>query len=387
MGYYSEYLTKQPSFNELTRLRKEQLKKISAIRKRPILVFASDLQKGNAPINIDFSDILPFKDQLLSLEGSEIDIILHTPGGYANIVEDLVNLVRMKFDKVGIIIPGAAYSAGTIFALAADEIFMSPTSSLGPIDAQITNGNKHFSADAFLEGLEKIKTEVNRKKRLPLEYIPILQNISPGEIQSCENAQKLSQTLVENWLKQYKFKFWNKHKSTGNPVTEEEKKIRANEIACALGNQREWLAHGRSIKIDALRELGLKIEDYSIDPKLNEAIERYYSLLSISFETNIYKIYETANTQILRSLNILPPQQNPNIADFKNKDFILVNFQCPKCKAQHQLQINFKKDLRTVPGAVEFPKNNIYKCSSCKTESNLLGLRQKIEANFGKKIF
>lgn len=224
MGVYSDYLSRQLSFEELTNERKAQLRRISDIRGRNVLSFASDVAK-NCPNSIDYSDIVPFTDQLSVLTGNEIDIILETPGGLAEVVEDLVKLLRSRFDRVGIIVPGMAKSAGTIFTMAADEILMGTTSALGPIDAQIVSNGKRFSADAFLAGLDSIRKEAEEKKHLDIAYIPILQNISPGEIQHCENAQAFSRTLVTNWLRDYKFKFWNTHSSNGAPVTDAEKMI------------------------------------------------------------------------------------------------------------------------------------------------------------------
>lgn len=58
------------------------------------------------------------------------------------------------------IVQGYAKSAGTIIAMSADEIFMDAASSLGPIDAQIQWQGKVFSADALLEGMKRIKKEV-----------------------------------------------------------------------------------------------------------------------------------------------------------------------------------------------------------------------------------
>ena len=237
MGIYSEYLDHQMSFEEIIKERKKQLKLISKLRGgRDILVYASDINK-NAPISIEYSDILPFQDQISNLNGDSIDIILETPGGFAEVVEDLVNLVRSKYEKVGIIVPGYAKSAGTIFAMAGDEILMGKTSSLGPIDAQIVFNSKRFSAEAFLEGLDKIKQEVISNGRLNPAYIPILQNISPGEIQHCENAQSFSKILVTQWLSKYKFKYWDRHSKSGEPVTEDEKNKRADEIADTLCKQ------------------------------------------------------------------------------------------------------------------------------------------------------
>jgi ClpP class serine protease len=180
MGVYSEYLGQQLSFDQLSSERKKQLERISHLRSRGIIVYASDISgKNNSPDSIDHSDILPFSDQLSVLTGNEADILIQTPGGLAEVVEDLVNLVRSRFERVGVIVPGAAYSAGTIFTIAADEILMCLTSSLDPIDAQIMSNGKRFSADAFLEGIKKIKDEVVSTEKLNIAYVPILQSISP----------------------------------------------------------------------------------------------------------------------------------------------------------------------------------------------------------------
>lgn len=199
--------------------RKKILAKISKIRGREILVIASDLSKNKAPIAIEYSDLLPIQDQLENLSGDEIDVILETPGGVGEVVEDIVRMIRSRYEKVGMIIPGYAKSAGTIFTMAGDEILMGKGSALGPIDGQLQMINgKRFSADAFLEGFEKIKNIAEENKRLNPAYIPMLQNISPGEIQNCENIQCFSKHLVTEWLAKYKFKYWNAH-SDGRNVT------------------------------------------------------------------------------------------------------------------------------------------------------------------------
>jgi predicted RNA-binding Zn-ribbon protein involved in translation (DUF1610 family) len=384
MGIYSEYLNKNLSFEDLTAERKVQLKRISQLRgNRDILVYASDIQnRQNAPVSIDFSDIQPFKDQISNLGSKSIDIVLETPGGIGEVVEDLVKLVRAKYDDVGIIIPGTAKSAGTIFSMAGDEILMAPSSSLGPIDAQIMTNNKRFSADAFLEGLEKIKQEVTTMGRLNPAYIPILQNISPGEIQNCENAQNFSKTLVREWLFQYKFAKWINHSSTGLPVTEAEKKKRAKDIADQLCKHSDWLTHGRSVKIEDLEKMGLKITNYESTVDLNDAITRYYTLLQITLEsTNVYKLFETTTTQIMRFAT-------PNVDAVKdNKPTnVVVNFECPKCKSKFDIQARLKSDVPLDNTKIPFPKNDIFVCPNCSAASNLSQARLQIEAQTGNKI-
>ncbi len=384
MGFYSEYLDKHLDFAQITKERKKQLKRISDIRdNRDILVYASDLTKANANISIDYSDILPFKDQLDNLRGESIDIILETPGGFAEVVEDLVKLVRDKYKKVGIIIPGYAKSAGTIFAMAGDEILMGSISALGPIDAQIIANNKRFSAEAFLEGLNKIKEEVIKTGKLNPAYIPILQNISPGEIQHCENAQNFSKKLVADWLSRYKFKYWDTHSSTGEQVTDKEKKKRANEIAAILCQQSKWLTHGRSIKIEDFKKLRLKITNFNVQKELNEAILRYYTLLRMSFETNIYKIFETIGSQIYRFA--VSPGRKPKKSE--QDELAEINFECPKCKKKSLIQANLKKGIPLKNNRFPYPINNdIFKCPNCGTESNIRKIRLQIESESGKKV-
>lgn len=384
MGIYSEYLDQLKEFEQVTAKRKEQLKRISTIRNRDIIVYASDLTKSNAPTQIDYSDLLPFSDQLSNLKGEAVDVIIETPGGFAEVVEDMVKLLRGKYEKVGIIIPGYCKSAGTIFSMAGDEILMGSMSALGPIDAQIMFNNKRFSAEAFLEGLEKIKEEVMGTGKLNAAYIPMLQNLSPGEIQHCENAQNFSQKLVYEWLAKYKFKYWTTHSSSGKEVTEEDKLSRAKVIAEKLCKQSEWLTHGRSIKIEDLEQMKLKITNFTSIPDLNDAIVRYYTLLRMSFDTNMYKMIETVESQIYRF--VVGP--NPGGVPIPDKQKIAgVDFECPKCKEHFLIQLNLGQSEPLKPGHVPFPiVDNVFKCPNCSAQSNMANLRLQIEAQTGRKI-
>ena len=133
----------------MTKTRKKQLQLIKRERGNEMLVYASDwTRKQNTQILPQ--DLLPFKDQVNQIKGKSIDLILETPGGLAETVDDMVNFLRKRFEFIGIIIPGTAKSAGTIFTMAADEILMGTTSALGPIDAQILQNNKRFSAPVFV---------------------------------------------------------------------------------------------------------------------------------------------------------------------------------------------------------------------------------------------
>ena len=50
----------------------------------------------------------------------------------------MARLIRELASSVGVIVPGACYSAGTLFALSADEIYLTRSGNLSPIDPTIT---------------------------------------------------------------------------------------------------------------------------------------------------------------------------------------------------------------------------------------------------------
>lgn len=392
MGIYTKYLDNFKGFPEITQERKRLLKVISQLRgDSDVLVYAS------TPVgSIEVDDKLAFYDQLSNLGKSrKIDIILETMGGVAEVVEDFVLTLREKYDSIGVIVPGSAMSAGTIFAMGANEILMGDMSTLGPIDAQMLVNGKRFAADAFIKGLDKIKEDCASSGRLNPAYIPILQQISPGEIQACNNAQNFSKSLVEEWLSAYKFQDWKVHSHNGETVTQEDRKVRAREIAEELCEHSKWLTHGRNLKAFELEKMGLKITNYSKNQALNEAITGYYSLLRMTFEkTNIYKVFETADSQIYKFMNQLQnpiPQRIPgglglpmlpqhsNVAD--------IEIPCPHCNTTIKVQANLDKPKPIKPGFLPYPvKTNKIQCQKCGTEIDVSQIRMQIEAQSRKKI-
>ena len=112
----------------------------------------------------------------------------------------------------------------------------------------------------------------------------ILKNFGLAEIKEYEQAKNLTIALLEKWLVKFKFKNWDKHRTNpnliGQDVTENQKIIRAKNIADKLSDNNLWKSHGRPINIETLKELGLEIDDYSDDAKMRELIRSYYELLS-----------------------------------------------------------------------------------------------------------
>ena len=225
----------------------------------------------------------PFRDFIEDLKSDVIQhttlcIILNTPGGSAETVEKLVKITRHHYKEVYFIVPDAAYSAGTIFCMSGDKIYMDYSSSLGPIDPQVFNGKNWVPALGYLDKVEEM-IEKSAKGTLTQAELIMLREQDIAMLRRFEQARDLTIELLKEWLVKYKFKNWNNHRNS-NPVTPQEKTDRATEIARDLSNNKLWHSHGRSIDVASLTHiLKLKIEDYSNDLTLKPLIRQYNDLI------------------------------------------------------------------------------------------------------------
>ena len=208
---------------------------------------------------------------------STIYVILTTPGGSAETVQVLVNILRYHYAEVNFIIPQYAYSAGTIFCMSGDNIFMDYFSQLGPIDPQVkSKDGKFVPALGYLDKVEEFLKKAKEGTLTDAEFV-ILKNLDLAELRLYEQAKNLTIDLIKEWLTKYKFKNWTQHNSNGKVVTLKDKENRAKEIAGKLADSKKWCSHSRPINIDQLREMKLKIEDLTNYP-YNNAIHVFDSL-------------------------------------------------------------------------------------------------------------
>lgn len=206
-------------------------------------------------------------------------VVLTTPGGSLNPVKRMVNIFRHFYKEVDFVVPDYAYSAGTVMCCSADTIFMDYYSVLGPIDPQVRNKDGKFVA--ALGYLDKINELIDKSKRNELtnaEFI-ILKDFDLAELRAYEQARDLAIDLLVEWLPKYKFKNWTIHKTSQVPVTEEEKKARAMEIAQNLSDNKEWKSHGRPISREELGRLKLQIDKLEEKEDAYKAITAYHELM------------------------------------------------------------------------------------------------------------
>jgi len=209
-------------------------------------------------------------------ENDRIHIILTTNGGDAITVERLVNILRNHYNEVNFIVPDYAYSAGTIFCMSGDKIYMDYFSILGPIDPQVMNKDGRFvPALGYLEKINEYISKAEQGKLTQAEFL-ILKDFDLAELNSYEQARNLTIDLLKTWLVRYKFKNWNNTETKNKKVTNEHKESKATKIAEDLSDYSKWKSHGRPLNIDALEGIGLKIENYGEDKDLQNLIRTYH---------------------------------------------------------------------------------------------------------------
>ena len=183
-------------------------------------------------------------------------------------------------------------SAGTVFALSADNIYMNYFSQVGPIDPQFLVDGKWIPGLAYLEKFEELNKKSNQGYLTPLEYGLVLK-LDLADIHRYEQAREHSVELLEKWLPAYMFKDWKKTEANEKDVTPEMKQEKAKEIGQKLNNTKRWHAHSRGISMQTLRdEVGLRIEDFDMIPDLRETVKKLHSFIIdyIHMEPTIYPL-------------------------------------------------------------------------------------------------
>jgi len=251
------------------------------------LALNSDLLFFYGPISQEYFQ--SFRNTVEDMAGRDsaretLTICLTTPGGYAETAEKLVDVARNHYKSLNFLVPNMAMSAGTIFCMAGDKIYMDYSSSLGPIDPQVPDKeNKQFIP--ALGYLDKINSLIEKSRSgtiTPVEFA-IFEKQDLAMLNFYEQARELSVALLEKWLVTYKFKDWKTHRTTkkGSPVTLKQKRERAKSIARKLSDNQHWHSHGRMISMKTLKEeLRLDIDDFGENLKLQKAIRSYSDTLS-----------------------------------------------------------------------------------------------------------
>lgn len=170
-----------------------------------------------------------------------IDLILHTPGGYASAAQMMAMAIKFHPAKVTVMVPFYAMSGGSLMSLAANEIRMEKYSVLGPVDPQIPTPDGMWPAGS-LSTLVKTKPIQNITDRMI-----ILSDAANLEI---ENAKAFVMWLLDGKMD----------------------KDQAERVADFLA--KGYMSHATPITLDVARALGLNVVE-GIPDKVYELFKTF----------------------------------------------------------------------------------------------------------------
>jgi hypothetical protein len=310
-GEYGSLVDLVPTNLDLRAEIRRAIAEIESIRGRPLLLYAGNVIRSTAGpfAGIDQTDDLPFAElvEATPVANRDVDLLVVTPGGSGQQVSLFVNKLRQRFTNVSFLLPAQCMSAGTIWVLSGDEIWMDERAYIGPIDPQVpSRDGRWLPAQALLVLIKDIQDKgqaaLAQGQQPDWAHVQILRNIDPKEIGNAISGSNYSIQLAASYLNDFKLKNWATRSKTGQAVIAAHRSSRALEIATKLCAHDVWKAHSHGISRDvAWNEVRLKIEKPETVPGLQRSMRRLWALLHWTFEcTTIVKIYMSQNYAMFR---------------------------------------------------------------------------------------
>lgn len=161
----------------------------------------------------------------LTDEQMELDIVIHTPGGLVLASLQIARAIKRRPGKVRAFVPHHAMSGGTLIALAADEIVISPHAVLGPVDPQVGQ----FPAAALLDvvgrkSIDEIDDRTlmmaDQAKKATDQIRHAVRELLDGTVEDAKADQIADALSAGHWTHDYPLTF-DDLKRLGLPVTDQ----------------------------------------------------------------------------------------------------------------------------------------------------------------------
>jgi hypothetical protein len=267
--------------------RQEIIKQIQERTERPLVCYVSGIRCG-----IDRDDILPFFDILHNvMPGESAELLLHTPGGSADVAEKLIRTLRGRVGEaqIHIIVPDFAKSAGTLMVLGADRVVMSDMSELGPIDPQMlfkdsTGQVRWQPVQNYLDAYDDyVETLTKEPDNLPARIM--LDRLDPVIVKLWRSARDRARQSAENLLKIGMFR-----DNDGN----------WSRTASELLDTRRWLSHSQMISWQDAQDphIGLVVDHLHSESDRWQDYWRLYCLQRLAVGDN-QKLFESERASLV----------------------------------------------------------------------------------------
>lgn len=279
MGLAMSELTINKIMHEVNQhrdLRLPLMRKISEyFEERHLISFYTNFNSPNS--SIMSSDAEMISNLLIGLDdvkSKKLILLIDSPGGDPLAAERIVKICReWTGNDYWILIPGMAKSAATMIVLGSSKIIMSSTSELGPIDIQVSTGEKLQPAYAIIEAYDKlIERGINLKENQRVE--PILQQLSaydPSEIEKLRQINELSSDIAIKILK-------------AGMLNKKGKKKIADLIKIFI-DPKGSKTHGRPIYHSDIESIGFNITRLENDSEIWKLISEYHLRAKYQMQT------------------------------------------------------------------------------------------------------
>jgi len=178
-------------------------------------------------------------------------LIINSNGGLPLAAERLVHVARSYAPKgFRTMVVQKAKSAATMICLGSDQIYMTKTSELGPIDPQILGFDKsqRISVDSYLGAYDKLMSDVralDMNEENPSGLLHRLNRFDAAHVEEMRKVRELGRDMAEKFLNEFMLK-----------GTEKEK---IDEVVQAFCESAKHKSHGRPIWASEAKALGLNI--------------------------------------------------------------------------------------------------------------------------------
>ena len=131
-----------------------------------------------------------FEETLHDADPSEdMHVMLSTPGGDGETAIRLIRQAQSRCKELTVIVPDQAKSAGTLFVLGANHIYMGPTSDLGPVDPQFPLADGSLVAGkAIIAAVEDAEQRIQANPETYPLHASLLTDITALMVQQARDA-------------------------------------------------------------------------------------------------------------------------------------------------------------------------------------------------------
>jgi hypothetical protein len=241
---------------------------------------------------------------IVPADTNQVDLLIVSDGGDPTVSWRVISMLRERFTEIGALLPFAAYSAATLLALGANEIFMHPFANLGPVDPQLTYTRPgqgapqqvQFGSEDLRHYLEFVREDVgiSDQDQLMRSFELVTTDVGAIPIGVSKRSSFLALTMGEQLL--------SLHMSDSH---------QAKAITEALN--RSFYHHGYPLGRREAKEIGLPISDP--DANLESLIWRVWQDFENDME--IRKPFNPtevvfSNAAAAQALSTIPQVQIPN---------------------------------------------------------------------------